>query len=113
MGTVASIPTIPDGDIWVYMAVQSLTPADGGPPLPKDLIVRLKGGGGDSDGTATQELHTSPRDGYGYYGDAELCDLAVISSSLVVSENKPESGGIGQQPKVQAAVELWQGEYQL
>ncbi|KAF4670801.1 hypothetical protein FOZ61_008815 [Perkinsus olseni] len=101
------LPTIPD-DIWVYMAVRSLTPADGGPPLPEDLIVRLKGAT-----TATQEVH-APKDGYGYYGDEELCDLAMISNSLVVMDKSSDNGGGNQQqPRVQAAVELWQGEYQL
>ncbi|KAF4756221.1 hypothetical protein FOZ63_018054, partial [Perkinsus olseni] len=100
------LPTIPD-DIWVYMAVRSLTPADGGPPLPEDLIVRLKGAT-----TATQELH-EPKDGYGYYGDEELCDLAMISNSLVVMDKSSDNGGGNAQPRVQAAVELWQGEYQL
>ncbi|KAF4754949.1 hypothetical protein FOZ62_023468, partial [Perkinsus olseni] len=101
------LPTIPD-DIWVYMAVRSLTPADGGPPLPEDLIVRLKGAT-----TATQELH-APKDGYGYYGDEELRDLAMISNSLVVMDKSSDHGDGNQQPpRVQAAVELWQGEYQL
>lgn len=103
---------IPDSDnIWVYMGVQSLSPADGGPPLPEDLIVRLKGG--DS-GTATQELH-APRDGYGYHGDAELYDLAIIINSSLVVDDDDTMGGRsgGQPPKVQAVVELWQGEYQL
>ncbi|KAF4663194.1 hypothetical protein FOL47_005865 [Perkinsus chesapeaki] len=84
------------------MAVQSLTPTDGGPPLPHDLI----------------ELDKPPLDGYGYYGEEELRYLAMVNDALITQydddeEDEEDYGTNNRSPRVQAAIELWQGENQL